>query len=104
MATGSAAIIRYSRSNAATGHGSDRDDVINNKFAKKAIEKGADGLVAVATGANQATTRLDSTSLLGAFNVTGNGLSNRLTGSDGANTLLGLDGEGARTLVVSGPL
>lgn len=33
------------------------------------------------------------TSLLGAFNVTGNGLSNRLTGSDGANTLLGLDGD-----------
>ena len=26
-------------------------DVINNKFAKKAIEKGADGLIAVATGA-----------------------------------------------------
>jgi len=26
-------------------------DVINNKFAKKAIEKGADGIVAVATGA-----------------------------------------------------
>ena len=26
-------------------------DIINNKFAKKAIEKGADGLVAVATGA-----------------------------------------------------
>lgn len=33
------------------------------------------------------------TSLLGAFNVTGNGLSNRLTGSDGANTLMGLDGD-----------
>jgi nitronate monooxygenase len=26
-------------------------DIINNKFAKKAIEKGADGLIAVATGA-----------------------------------------------------
>ena len=26
-------------------------DVINNRFAKKAIEKGADGLIAVATGA-----------------------------------------------------
>ncbi|WP_275428691.1 hypothetical protein, partial [Enterobacter cloacae] len=26
-------------------------DVINNKFAKKAIEKGADGLIAVAAGA-----------------------------------------------------
>ena len=28
-----------------------RHDVINNKFAKKAIEKGADGLIAVAAGA-----------------------------------------------------
>ncbi|MBV5345589.1 MAG: nitronate monooxygenase, partial [Rhodoferax sp.] len=26
-------------------------DIINNKFAYKAIEKGADGLIAVATGA-----------------------------------------------------
>ena len=26
-------------------------DVINNKFAKKAVEKGADGLIAVAAGA-----------------------------------------------------
>ncbi|MGS0758183.1 nitronate monooxygenase, partial [Roseateles sp. GG27B] len=26
-------------------------DIINNKFAKKAIEKGADGLIAVAAGA-----------------------------------------------------
>ena len=26
-------------------------DIINNKFAKKAIEKGADGLIAVCTGA-----------------------------------------------------
>jgi len=29
-------------------------DIINNKFAKKAIEKGADGLVAVAAGAGHA--------------------------------------------------
>ena len=31
-------------------------DIINNRFAKKAIEKGADGLVAVAAGAGSPTT------------------------------------------------
>ncbi|SEQ76630.1 nitronate monooxygenase [Solimonas aquatica] len=33
-------------------------DVINNKFAKKAVEKGADGLIAVATGAGGHAGRL----------------------------------------------
>jgi len=36
---------------AHSGNGIVLHDVINNKFAKKAIEKGADGLVAVAAGA-----------------------------------------------------
>ena len=40
-------------------------DVINNRFAKKAIEKGADGLIAVATGAGGHAGTLSPMALIG---------------------------------------